>query len=125
MNKHEKILTRAVEQAKKSTHRWQMAAVLTKSGRTLNTANNQPKNNPNTSGVPINRCSTHAEVAVTRATDARGSTIYIARIGRNGEPALAKPCRACQQHMHDLGVKRAIWTINRNSYGVTDLRIGL
>jgi cytidine deaminase len=125
MTKHEKILAKAVEQAKKSTHRWKMAAVLTKSGRTLNTANNQPKNSPKISGIPLNRCSTHAEVAVTRTMDARGSTVYIARIGRNGEPALAKPCKACQQHMHDIGVKRAVWTISRNSYGVTDLRIRL
>lgn len=125
MNKHERILNKALEQAKKSPHRWKMAAVLTKSGRTLNIANNQPKNSPNTSGVPLNRCSTHAEVAVTRMTDARGSIIYIARIGRNGQAALAKPCKACQAHMRELGVKRAVWTIDRNSYGVTNLRSGL
>lgn len=125
MDKHERILYKALEQAKKSPHRWKMAAVLTKSGRTLNIANNQPKNSPSIGGVPLNRCSTHAEVAVTRMTNARGTVVYIARIGRNGQPALAKPCKACQEHMKELGVKRAFWTIDKTSYGVTNLRSGL
>jgi deoxycytidylate deaminase len=44
--------------------------------------------------------------------------VYIYREHRNGQPALAKPCAACLKLMHDMGIKRIIYS-NENAIGYT------
>jgi len=56
----------------------------------------------------------HAEAAVILAAGfeaARDSTIYVARIGRNGDLAMARPCEEiCIPLMRETGVRRAFFT---------------
>lgn len=65
----------------------------------------------------------HAEAAVILAAGfdaAMESTIYVARVDRRGNLALAKPCEElCQPLMLETGVKRAIFT---TSDGIDELR---
>jgi tRNA(Arg) A34 adenosine deaminase TadA len=59
----------------------------------------------------------HAEVRVCRKVD-WNSTIYVVRILKSGEYALARPCKTCQSIMRLHGVKRCYYSIDSNSYGV-------
>jgi len=63
----------------------------------------------------------HAEYRLTRKVD-YGSVVYVARIVRKGQFALAKPCQSCMLSLVHHGVKRIYYTINSNEYGVIDVR---
>jgi len=71
--------------------------------------------------------SIHAEVDavlnVRRKIDLRGSKIVVVRRLRadnqnNLALAMAKPCTMCQAVLRSYGIKRAIYTISNNEYGV-------
>lgn len=57
----------------------------------------------------------HAEVdAIRRATtaglDVVGASVFIARVGANDHPRLAKPCLGCQRALIAFDVKDIQWT---------------
>ncbi len=59
----------------------------------------------------------HAEVRLcAKLTPA--STIWLVRINFEGNWLLAKPCERCMMCMRHTGVKRVIYTIAHNEYGV-------
>lgn len=54
---------------------------------------------------------THAEIdALSRAKNAKGSTVYIARVGKHGAEMFSRPCPRCEQALVAAGVKRIIYT---------------
>lgn len=84
---------------------------------------NDLRNPAHMDGVPLEECSTHAEVAaLKRVKRAEGATIYVARVLRSGKPGLARPCKRCQKDLIAAGIRQAIWTIDENSYGTTIFR---
>lgn len=57
----------------------------------------------------------HAEIdAIVKATRLgywlEDATMYIARVLKDGTPALAKPCEGCQRALMHFGIKDVIWT---------------
>lgn len=122
--RHPKYLRLAELFAVRSNYdRWPVGAVLVKGGRVIAGASNDLRNPANMGGVPFEKCSVHAEVAVLRrAKKAHGSTIYVARMLRTGELGMAKPCKRCQKYLVRAGVRQAIWTIDGYSYGTTVFR---
>lgn len=59
----------------------------------------------------------HAEVdAIVNAlryhtlSDLDGSALYVARVLKNGQPALAKPCAGCQRAIVHFGIQHVEWT---------------
>lgn len=58
----------------------------------------------------------HAEARVARKVDA-GSVVYVARTLRDGQIAMAKPCKFCQLAMKHRGVVKCFYTIGPNEYG--------
>jgi deoxycytidylate deaminase len=71
--------------------------------------------------------SIHAEVDailnVRRKIDLTGSKIVVVRRQRlddqdNPAVVLAKPCLMCQAVLYSYGIKRAMYTISNNEYGV-------
>ena len=59
----------------------------------------------------------HAELdAITNAIRRHGegalagSTLYIARVRRDGTAALAKPCTGCEEAIKVFGIERVEWT---------------
>jgi len=46
-----------------------------------------------------------------------GSTVYVARVMKNGELALSKPCANCERMMRARGVKKVYYSISQNEYG--------
>lgn len=66
--------------------------------------------------------STHAEMSavlqVRSKIDLTGSKIYVARLKADDSFGLAKPCIICRKILYSYGIKRAIYSIEENNYGV-------
>jgi deoxycytidylate deaminase len=125
-SRHERFLRLAETHASKSRHpRWKMGAIVVSAGRVLGSGTNQPKNDPAIEGIPLTSCSVHAEVSALRGVDAAGATLYVARITRRGGWGLAKPCHRCEAFVRQSGVRRVVWTMNDDEYGVTLLQRNL
>ncbi|WP_176711525.1 hypothetical protein [Streptomyces sp. PTY087I2] len=98
----------AIKEAAKSLCRHKVGAVLIKGSRVLAMSSNRYRNSP---GVDFMNATFHAEeVVLRRFTPARGATIYVARVNRIGETALARPCERCQAALLERGVRRACYT---------------
>jgi len=63
--------------------------------------------------------STHAERRSCKR-GGRGATVYVARVLRNGELAMARPCPRCLAYLTSMRVKRIYYSINEKEYGVID-----
>lgn len=62
--------------------------------------------------------SAHAEARVVKKLTCN-SVVWVARVGRaRGDWALARPCEKCQNRMKTAGVKKVIYTIAPNEWGV-------
>ena len=72
---------------------------------------------------PRCRVATHAEEhALSLCGDPRGATIYVARIGRNNEIGMSKPCSKCSVHLHRAGVKKVVYTVGSQQYEESKVR---
>lgn len=121
-------LRRVVTLAESNEHypKFRLGAILYKGGSTLSTGMSRILTEPRLveegSGL-LRRISVHAEIdALRQCGDPVGSTIYVARIGRNGQVGLSKPCSQCEDELTRAGVKKVIYTINDREYGVLYLR---
>lgn len=65
----------------------------------------------------------HAEARLVRKMTPN-STVWVARVLKNGTWAMAKPCRPCQRRLKAAGVRRVVYTIDHNEWGVMDLTSG-
>lgn len=103
-------------------HRFKFGAVVSKSGRILNTAVNVPITSPL---VPPDRTSVHAEVKALHGSPIKiGSTIYVVRLDARGIITIAKPCIHCVVYFKEHDVDRVVFTINptcAHSYKVANL----
>jgi cytidine deaminase len=60
----------------------------------------------------------HAEARVVRKLTPH-STVWVARVAKGtGEWAMSRPCGGCQRRMKASGVKRVVYTINPDEWGV-------
>lgn len=125
MGRHEALLERAILVAKTSEHeKWQLGAVLTRNSRTLSSAPNRFRNFPWISHI---HATYHAEQAALRKgllNSARGTTMYVARVAKDGSTRLARPCARCMKVMYEAGVREVVYTTDDGSYKierVTDL----
>jgi tRNA(Arg) A34 adenosine deaminase TadA len=50
-----------------------------------------------------------------------GSDLYVCRVLRNKNMALAKPCPVCLEILRRFQVRRVFYTINKDKYGVIKL----
>jgi cytidine deaminase len=62
----------------------------------------------------------HAEWRLCRKLD-KGATVYVARVGADGQTRLARPCESCQRKLRRHGVVRVFYTIGLDEYGVMSL----
>lgn len=58
----------------------------------------------------------HAESRLCRKLDF-GSVVYVARVLKSGEIAMAKPCIGCQIAMKNRGVAKCWYSINEREFG--------
>lgn len=109
-NSDKSFLSTAAKAALSSDYKFRMAAIVVKSGRVLSISTNYHKRSRTT---PPNRWSTHAEIrALRNASDTKDSTLYIARLAKDGSYATARPCAWCMEHIITAKINRVVYTIN-------------
>lgn len=103
-------IERAIRQAEQAPHdKWRVGAVLIRGGRFLAAGYNRYRNDPALVGA--DGVSYHAEaVAIRKAGDAHGATLYVARLTKGGALGLSMPCDRCQSLIEESGVRTVIWT---------------
>ncbi|TRO55359.1 hypothetical protein E4K73_50795, partial [Streptomyces sp. IB201691-2A2] len=107
------LINLALRQAMLSKCRYRVGAVLALGTRVMAFSPNRQRNNP---AIDHLHATFHAEEYVLRRTArSRGATIYVARVDSSGHPALARPCPRCEQALLNAGVRRAYYTIGKNS----------
>jgi tRNA(Arg) A34 adenosine deaminase TadA len=61
--------------------------------------------------------SAHAEVRVLKKAG-KGAILYVARVWRNGDWALSRPCATCRAMIKNRNVKIVYYTIGPSEWGV-------
>jgi len=92
-------------------------AVIVKGGSVLATGINKERNHPMmvSSEHIKTHCSVHAEIDALKKTDnARGATIYIARVNKRGQARNSRPCKYCYEDIKNSGIKKIIYTSERD-----------
>lgn len=111
------MLRQATRVASLSTCRFKHGAVITKGGSVIAVGVNSDRNHPCIVSNPKTEASIHAEAAVIKAcagVDLRGATIYVARVYKNGQQAMSKPCIYREQLIKLAGIKRVVWAIENS-----------
>lgn len=113
----QRFLDKACVLADNSDCHFRHGAILRKSGKTLAVGINYDVNDPAylEDDVAATHASVHAEIAALNAckkANVVGSTIYVARISKAGEPAMSKPCENCAKALKEAGVKKVFYTID-------------
>lgn len=106
---------KAIKQASLSTFRQQVGAIIVKGGNVISTGYNKTRYSKKTGKKWT---SIHAEEDAILSAMAKpnglkrlaGSTLYVSRILKNGQTALAKPCATCQQLINAVHIKKVIHT---------------
>ena len=99
----------AINESKKSKHRFQIGAAIAKGKRVLAKAHNTRKTHPVYGSGEFSTL--HAEShaickAIRCGVELSGTTIYIYRHNNN----LAKPCPCCMGLIHKHGIKKIIYS---------------
>ena len=66
------------------------------------------------------RATHHAETSCVlgvNRTATTGATVYVARVNRQGEWRMSKPCSMCHEVMKFVGIKKVVYTIGPNEWG--------
>lgn len=114
-NKQRSYLKLAIRMAETSEARQYHGAVVVKGGSVLSLGVNRWRNKslllPGGDYNP--HVTIHAEIdALKRAGEgARGATVYVASIGKNGEERFSRPCNLCAKALIAAGVKQVVYTM--------------
>ena len=111
-------LNLAIKIAKASDHpRSKHGAVLIRGGSIMNVAKNTndytsfgQRFRPRFKHGPASR---HAEIACVLGLDksiTKGTSLYVARVNKEGETRNSKPCEMCSAILEHTGVKRVFYT---------------
>ncbi len=97
--------------------KWQLGAVLTRGSTFLSSAPNKYRNPPWVNHLHATR---HAEREALRKSlnGTRGTTIYVARVDRNGDAKMARPCSYCMRALYLAGVREVVYTTDDGSYKI-------
>ncbi|MFJ9605756.1 hypothetical protein ACIRS1_05285 [Kitasatospora sp. NPDC101176] len=113
------MLALAARRAASSHCRFKMAAVLASGSRVLAVRTNVRRNSPK---IDYRNATFHAEeAALRRVRHPVGAVAYVARVGHDLTPMLARPCPDCQRLLAEAGVTRAYYTVGPGEYGRLDL----
>lgn len=97
--------------SKLSDHtKYQLGAVIVKSGRILSFGCNQKKSHP---GSPF--CGLHAEMSAIRNCDhdLAGASMYVFRQRKDGSLGISKPCKHCERLIRQKKLKRVYFTVDK------------
>lgn len=100
--------------------RYRLAACLVKNNRVISVGFNHVKTDPfqqQYATTPFNiYC--HAEVNAIKKALRKGklkklnnTTLYVARVRRDGTVGLARPCAGCMRAIAEFSINRVVWTV--------------
>lgn len=122
-NRDKRIINQLLLTAPNSTQRQKHASMVVMNGNPLSIGINSARNNPRyvisdtPDGIKSDIYSHHAErVAIKRAGDCNGATLYVARDGHR----LSMPCERCMPTIIKAGIKKVIFTTD-GGYGLIRL----
>jgi len=118
-DRHVRWVRRSLRAASRSSHKTRMGAVAASGGRLRAEAANRYRNHP--SATAWVECSVHAEAALAGRHSIVGCDVYVARLLKDGQVALAKPCVGCLRVLVAAGARRVLWTIDEHHVGVMGL----
>ena len=113
----------AANMARKSISRFRLGAVLVKKSQVISAGFNamhkthtlMQKYNLDKSWTPGLHAEVHACIGVP-AADLYGADLYVTRILKNGETAMAKPCAICQKFIADVGIRRVYYSVANGKF---------
>lgn len=88
-------------------------AVIVKGGRVISIGINKNRNHPTVVSAEHikTHCSIHAEIdALRKVSNAKGATIYVARVNKKGQDRMSRPCDRCHDAISDAGIRKVIYT---------------
>ena len=107
-------LERALAVAATSTQPHRHGAVIAHGSRVLSVGVNTRRNRPEICSDPQNEAAFHAEVAALRSLNTTVPhsrlTLYSARVDKEGNKKLAKPCARCMAVLDYVGLHNIYWT---------------
>lgn len=105
-----RFLEQALSVAATSKCRYQHGCVVVANGVVVAEATNKKIREADSNTWRI--AHVHAEEAAIAAAGSRakGATVYVARVGRDGAPAMSKPCKRCERRLARVGVANIVWT---------------
>lgn len=62
----------------------------------------------------------HAEAKLCKKLD-KGAIVYVVRVNKSGNFAIARPCKHCMTKLRNKQVAKVYYTINNYEWGVIDL----
>lgn len=109
----QKHLRRALAVASTSSQNQRHGVVIAHGPRVLAVAVNRSRNSPHICTDPKAEAAVHAEVAAMkqlRDVDWSKLTLYSARMTKNNEPGLARPCPRCAAVIEYANVGKVVYT---------------
>lgn len=119
MARDERFISLALKIAAKSAHPIaKIGCVMVNGNRVISIGINRHKTHPkqlshHCSGQYAG--SIHAELDAILSGEAKGCTLYVARVMADGSSGLAKPCHICETICMAAGIKKIVFT-NYNSH---------
>jgi deoxycytidylate deaminase len=116
----ERLLSLAVEEAKKSTHKHLVGCVVFQKGRIISKGHNYPQKSIKHFKGIYQRYpqSVHAEVSaiINAKTDLVGTSLLVVRINKKNQFMMSKPCEHCQMYLEYVGIKKYWYSISEYPY---------
>lgn len=126
MKRHNSLLKRAVSAAENSIDNYRVGAVVARGNVCLSTGFNRGwKTHPLQAEMTPDRYykGLHAEIDALRKLRKRtdsGWTIYVARIKKNGDWGMARPCNVCMRFLRKMGVTKVVYT-HEDGYAIENI----
>lgn len=117
-NSQRSFLNLAMRAAESSDCQQRHGAIVVRGGSVLAIGVNKWRNDITMAGLLHDQgrstdISIHAEIdALSRVSNPRGATIYVARVNRTGKARLSKPCINCAKALKKAGVSKIVYTLN-------------
>lgn len=119
-NSQRSFLNLAMRAAESSDCQQRHGAIVVRGGSVLAIGVNKWRNDITMAGLLHDQgrstdISIHAEIdALSRVSNPRGATIYVARVNRTGKARLSKPCVNCAKALKKAGVSKIVYTLNND-----------
>lgn len=125
------FLNSAIKEALKSEHQFRVGAILVNGSKIVSRGFNKP--NKTHRLAYWNHCkerqehaTTHAEIAALINVSKKISEkciLYVVRLDAKSNLALAKPCEMCMGVIKNMKIKKVIYSIEKDHYGVLTINI--